>query len=553
MSGKFFWKCGVFLLEKCRNFFKTMLLTLVTFFTTSTVTNAAADEGKILFIPHDNRPISYQQTVEVIEQLGYEIVAPPKNLLSVAAPAEQPDELWQWLFENVKGAKCAIISSDSLLYGGLIPSRKHEVTIEILDKRLENFSKLKNDNPNLKIYVFDSLMRTPQRGTKGDIEEPAYYVDYGANFFDYSMLDDKKELHGLTQSEEKLMAELKSKIPSAYYYDWFMRRNKNLNATKKMIQLTAENVISYLIIGRDDNAPLSQTHKEHREIISCAKEFGLSEKNFQCMPGIDEFNLLLLTRAVNEMLGKVPKVNVQYNDGKGGDTVPHFSDEKISASIDASINIARAEKVSSPKKADFVLLVNTDIGGETFWGHNPFPDGKSILPSTTPSESTKNFIKIVEKNLKKNFPVGIADINFANGSDNALMKFLQDRNLLFKLQSYAGWNTATNSTGFALATGILAKNMSATSKQRLLMRRYLDDWAYQANVRTFVANEIFNQFGDPAIYYNFIDKRAWAEDLNTKLMKDFAKKNLPHLDFLKDFKVENPWNRMFECEITFSE
>ena len=540
--------------NKCKKFLKTVILTSLAIFTTSTVASAADIEGKILFIPHDDRPISYHQTVEVIEQLGCEIVTPPKNLLSVNTTAEQPDQLWNWLFENVEGANCAVVASDSLLYGGLIPSRKHEVTIETLNQRLENFSKLHADNPNLKIYVFDSLMRTPWRGTKGDIEEPEYYAQHGENIFNYSMLIDKQETLGITQKEENLMRDLKAKIPSQYYYDWFMRRNKNLNATKKLIELTAltaENVISYLIIGRDDNAPLSQTHKECREIISYAEENNLSPQKFQCMPGIDEFNLLLLTRAVNEMHGKVPKVFVEFNEGKGGKTVPHFSDETIEDSINAAITIAGAEKISSPKKADCVLLVNTDKDGETFWGHNPFPDGKSIPPSTTPSESTKNFIEIVEKNVKKNYPVGIADINFANGSDNALMKALQEKNLLFKLQSYAGWNTATNSTGFALATGILAKNMSKTSKQRLLMRRYLDDWAYQANVRTFVANEIFNKFGDPSVYYQFQDEnqRNWAEDLNTKLVKDFAEKNLPHSDLIKNLQVKNPWNRMFECDM----
>jgi len=318
-----------------------------------------------------------------------------------------------------------------------------------------------------------------------------------------------------------------------------------------LIQFTAENVIDYLIIGRDDNSRLSQTHREHKQIITCATENKLSPQNFQCMPGIDEFNLLLLTRAVNKMRGEVPKVFVEYNAGKGGDTAPAFSDEEISDSIDASITIAGAKKIDNPAEADFVLLVNTDFDGETFWEHNPFPDGRIYAPNLKPSNSTKNFAKLVEKNLAKKYPVGVADINFANGSDNALMKLLQEKNLLFKLQSYAGWNTATNSTGFALATGILAKNMSETSKQKLLYRRYLDDWGYQANVRTIVGNEIVRQFGDPALYYNFIDKRDWAEDLNTKLLNDFAEKNLPHFDFAKNFKVTNPWNRMFECDIEF--
>ena len=82
---------------------------------------------KILFIPHDDRPISYHQTVQVVEAAGYEMILPPKELLSNATNMGHPDELWQWLFENAPAANSAVIASDSLLYGGLIPSRKHEV------------------------------------------------------------------------------------------------------------------------------------------------------------------------------------------------------------------------------------------------------------------------------------------------------------------------------------------------------------------------------------------------------------------------------------------
>ena len=530
----------------CKKIFWTVILILVTNFSTTSA-------EKIIFIPHDDRPISYHQTIEVVEQLGYEIVYPPKNLLNDFSTMGHADELWGWLFENVHEADCAVLASDSLLYGGLIPSRKHEVSAEVLNQRLENFSKLHEQNKNLKIYIFDSLMRTPQNGTKGDIEEPEYYAQYGADIFQYSSLADKQEISGLNLLEEMAMQNHKSKIPEEIFSNWLERRQKNLDATKKLIELTAENVIDYLIIGRDDNSELSQTHKEHREIISCAEKNNLPPTKFQCMPGIDEFNLLLLTRAVNEMRGEVPKVNVQFNSGKGGATVPAFSDEEISVSVDASITIAGAERVFEAADADFVFLVNTDADGATLWGHNPVPDGSDFKPNLDVSLSTQNFLEIVEQNLEKNYPVGIADISFANGSDNALMNLLQEKNLLYKFQSYSGWNTATNSTGFALATGILARHMSDTSKQKLLTRRYLDDWGYQANVRTIVGNEIVKKFNNPALYYQFYGQRDWAENLNTKLLKDFAKKNLPHFNYLKNFKVKNPWNRMFECDIEFAE
>ena len=94
--------------------------------------------NRILFLPHDDRPISYHQTVEVVESAGYEMLLPPKELLNSATDMGHPDELWQWLKENAPKAKSAVISSDSLLYGGLIPSRKHEVSQEDLDRRLES-------------------------------------------------------------------------------------------------------------------------------------------------------------------------------------------------------------------------------------------------------------------------------------------------------------------------------------------------------------------------------------------------------------------------------
>ena len=131
------------------------------------------------------------------------------------------------------------------------------------------------------------------------------------------------------------------------------------------------------------------------------------------------------------------------------------------------------------------------------------------------------------------------------------MKLLREKDMLFKLQAYSGWNTATNSTGFALGTGMLARKMTDEARQRLLTVRYLDDWAYQANVRTIVGNELVKEFGSPQYYIKLEDKLAFAENRNTELMRKFAEEHLPQFDFLRDFTVKNPWLRMFECDIRF--
>ena len=211
--------------------------------------------NRILFLPHDDRPISYHQTVEVVEGAGYEMLLPPKEMLSNATNMGHPEELWQWLRENAPAAKSAVISSDSLLYGGLIPSRKHEVSQEELAERLDNFARLRRENPGLRIYVFDSLMRTPYEGWAGNIEEPAYYETYGAHIFQYTRLLDKGKTGKLSASERRELQAYEKAIPEECRKDWFGRRQKNLSATKRLMDMTQEGIIDYLILGRDDNAP----------------------------------------------------------------------------------------------------------------------------------------------------------------------------------------------------------------------------------------------------------------------------------------------------------
>ena len=113
--------------------------------------------------------------------------------------------------------------------------------------------------------------------------------------------------------------------------------------------MTAAGTIDYLILGRDDNAPLCQTHRENREILAYAEKKNLPKSKFQSMPGIDEFNILLLNRAINDMTWNIPFVYVRYGQGKGGDTIPDFSDEKISDSVEAALKIAGGLQVKKPQ------------------------------------------------------------------------------------------------------------------------------------------------------------------------------------------------------------
>jgi len=155
---------------------------------------------------------------------------------------------------------------------------------------------------------------------------------------------------------------------------------------------------------------------------------------------------------------------------------------------------------------------------------------------------------MVANHLNAGRKVIVADIAFANGSDNALMLALRQRNLLFRLNAYAGWNTPTNSSGFALANGLLTARMKDPDVNELLLRRYLDDWAYQANVRQNGAAQLHWLDGDGR-YESLDDKQTAAADTTAELLKNFAQKYLPVFTGNDKIRVRFPWNRMFEADI----
>lgn len=498
---------------------------------------------RIIYVPHDNRPISKEQTADVVRKLGYEVVVPPDNLLGNRQDLGHPDELWTWLQEQAKEADAAVISSDSMIYGSLVGSRKHEYTKTQIAERVDRFQELHKQFPKLPLYVFGSIMRTPRSGEASGHEEPAYYRSYGSDIFRYTVLKDKEEVEGLSPRERKEAAFLEELIPRKDLQDWLGRRSKNYEANERLIGLTREKQFDYLALGRDDNAPYSQTHKESRHLAEAGRDLG--KTRFQAMAGIDEIGMLMLTRAVNTMRSDIPFVYVRYNWGCGEYTVPAYSDERISESISSAVTASAGILVKNPVKADLVLTVNTNPNGRTYEGNERSNEEK-------PREGTVYFADIVQEYVDSGYPVGIADIAFANGSDNALMEELKKRDLLFKIRAYAGWNTPTNSSGFVIGMGMLAKYMKKDEVDELLLTRYLDDWAYQANVRNTLARQLSWLRGD-GWYGNLDAKREAVSQRAQRMMMQFAGLNLPPFRSLEEITVTFPWNRMFEADITHQE
>ncbi|WP_302809294.1 DUF4127 family protein [Megamonas funiformis] len=502
----------------------------------------------IIFVPHDNRPISFKQTADNIRDLGYEVLTPPEELLGNREnPYAKPEELSKWVIENAKKADAAVISSDSMVYGSLVASRKHNLSEDVVLARVHNFEKIHQANPNMKLYVFGSIMRTPQTSEASGSEDANYYAQYGTDIARYTALTDKLEQDRLTHKERKQLQQYEQKIPKAALDDWLFRRQGNFLVSKNLIDLARNDVITYLALGCDDNAKYSQTNKERRALDNYGSDLG--ELKYQSVAGIDEIGYVLLTRAVNNLQGDIPFVSVHYAKGTGENTIPAYSNEPIKNSIATHIKMAGGMKVNSDKGADLVFMVNTNFDGTTGAAN----DLNNVY---IPNENIIDFVNMVDEAVQANKKVGIGDITFGNGSDNALMFSLYGKNLLDKLNAYSGWNTPTNSTGYALAMGMGANYTDRVGILKMLEVRYLDDWLYQANIRQAVANRLNSMPGE-GDYGNTKTRTLPAEKLATealqKMIADYGLEKFEGQSYVADAQIRFPWQRMFEADIVFPE
>lgn len=158
---------------------------------------ASIDARTILLVPQDDRPVSLDYTVSTAEKAGYTVLTPPKGYLSGKNYQGSPDQVWRWVEQHMREADAAVISTDTIIYGGLVDSRKHNESLDTLMARENRIQRLHRMYPNVPIYAFGTIMRTPYASNSG--VEPYYYAKYGHDLYVLSGLQDKMDLGTLTR------------------------------------------------------------------------------------------------------------------------------------------------------------------------------------------------------------------------------------------------------------------------------------------------------------------------------------------------------------------
>lgn len=491
--------------------------------------------GAVGYVPMDDRPVNLEYVLETAHSAGSRMVTPSSPELAGRDRAGNPDRLWEWVFAQAPVNDTMVLSSDSLVYGGLVPSRTHLLSDAELAERVKRFRELKQRYPSLRLYVFGTVMRTPKMSAGGT--EPPYYEQEGPSIFRITVLEDKREVAGLSGGEAAELKNLLEKVPAQYLNDWRIRRAKNFRVNEQLLEMAREGLFSYLLLGRDDSSPLSASHQESRYLEK--KSTDLSAARYLSIPGADNLGMAMVVHAINDMEFRLPFVKVIFAPGAGGTTIPSYEDHPLDQTIPQHIAASGGVKLDWTKNPDLVLAVNTPVDGLTGEANQA---GNLALPKA----AVKEFVRLVRAEMETGRPVAIGDVAFANGSDNSLMAELQKSNLLQLPAAYSGWNTAGNTLGYAVGQGMLAPYMSDKNRKKMLTVRYLDDWAYQANIRGELYEEIVYPAGNDGQYLNELTPKLTRAA--TRKLRRFAAMNLWEIPE-ESISAEFPWNRMFEIGI----
>ena len=500
----------------------------------ATSTSIQVDAETVLFVPQDDRPVSLQYTVDTAKAAGMTVLTPPQNLISGKTYKGQADQIWNWVEQNAGRADVMVLSTDTLIYGGLVDSRKHNLPLSTLEYRLKRIEALKANYKNTRIYGFGTVMRSPRASGGGT--EPSYYADYGPTIFQIAALQDKLDAGTLTQAETQKLMSLQASVPVEYLQDWFSRRQKNMQINKGLIDETRKGVFEYFALGHDDTSQLSQSALEGRYLNQYSK--GIPRTQYGSFPGADQLGLLLMARSRTDESVEKPTFSIIYPLGGAGKTLPGYEDQTIDKTIAEHVE-AVGGTMTTAGKPTVLLAVNTPLSTSTSES-----EAFGNLPMV--SQATNAFVDRIQQATEQGVTVSVADIAYNNGSDNTLVGAMYKRDLLYKIGAYNGWNTASNTVGYAIAQGLLLKSMSPEGHRDMLTQQYLDNWAYQANIR----KDIYRM--QDSIRTGNV---RYSGDLNSKLeeylqerIQDFGETYLK-VD-PRTIKATFPWGRLFETDIT---
>jgi len=496
----------------------------------------------ILAVPLDSRPPCADFTTQLGHLAGFNVILPPSSLLDKYEVPAQKEAIATWLKENLPKNNGTVIAIDLLAHGGLLNSRLQPLADNKANNILTFLQKLKQDNVNKFMYVYSVI---PRLLVSDQILPDSWYQWH---LMRWAILMDKK-IQG-TDYDQTQYKELQEEIPAEIKWKYIKLYKENASFNKKLTNLAAKENFTDLVIGQDDAQPFGLPNHNRLDIAKYIA--GLpNANNFHVTQGADELGSLAIARIFGRYNNYRPKIYVEYGTSNTAKMILPFVPLTLQEIVADKVKLVNGSLVKNKDAADFVLFVHC--------GDSSHLDYDVIANKV--------------KTLMKQKPLALVDLTMDfEGAEALLPHLIANNTPLTQLTAYAGWNTASNSIGTALAQATIftgrVKTLPAESLPSLYAEnlkfnctRFLDDWAYQKLIRHKIS--VFSDYNGINInptnpYTNLVEEYINRE---LKIYNNLLLiSNLRHHAFYKDnnysyylqdlsFQATLPWERTFEIRL----
>lgn len=489
----------------------------------------------IVFVPMDDRPVTFQFPVLLGRIAGRPIVSPPRAMLGHYLQPGSPDKIIAWLNgPATKDAAAFVISTDMLTYGGLLASRVPGPSYADAYFRLREFAALRHRNARAWIGAFGTIMRLAPTGV------PA--VGPGAGYFaagtTWQYLWDYAKLHDPLLPEEGTEAQTLRAEAGAAFDEYVADRARDLAADLLAVREAETGAIDHLVLGQDDAGPVGIDVPERMQLEGEIARSGTRAVDVE--PGADELGMALVARALARGVDWQPRIAVHYSTPDGANASDPLEYAPISVAIGGLVS--QVGGVQDDRTPDIALFVR--------------------VPYTTPAQDDA-FGAAIRAEEETGRSVALADLTYLEGggdpgyADQARFarQILAD-GVASHLDAYSSWNTNANTVGTALAEAVAAGagrragTYDALAHREFTFMRFLDDYAYHDLVRPLLnaqvkASGLETMMLLPPADEEFADENRtllWsdAEEILTELYPGF------HIAALQ---ITLPWQRTFETQI----
>ncbi|MEO7994753.1 MAG: DUF4127 family protein [bacterium] len=465
----------------------------------------------LLYLPLDDRPPNLFFVVLLAAMAGQSLCIWPRydnGAARWATTSPARTDLASLVVSNQTGTP--LISLNALAAGGLVGSRR-------IDARTLGVPHL----PSTGLYLF--VVPRIEPTSQDDATKEAYH--------------DLRNALGDQVTQLKVVDVLTGKEPvtslgDPHLRDW-VGRTEGWFRWLEACQIPQDR----LLVLMDDNrpGPLGDYIRERYGWLSSS-----------VIDGADEGGLLLYARALWEERGRPPlELGLLYSSpGRTHDRGRYegLPLDEVLARQAAWLGVRLVPVAETAKTTPVLLIHNWDVKqGDRHdvneWNPNPLGDD---IP---------DLLRRVEGRA-----VGIADIAYANGGDPVFAVPIHEawKAGELDLRAYAGWNTAANSLGSALALLVVDQLTEETPKENqirdeFITARFLDDVVYQSDLRQEMEATLRDRHADPW-HLNEVQLAGLETTMTQRLLDEAVTDG--YLAIPEQWGLHLPWQRTFEASIT---